>query len=67
MAFRPNYNQARGDRDRAKQQKKQEKLRRREEDAAQRKIDRGEAPDTQDTAETPTGDAPDPAGPVATQ
>ena len=42
MAFRPNYQQARGDRDRAKEQKKQEKLRRREEDAARRKAERGE-------------------------
>ena len=36
----PNYNQARGDRDRAKEQKKQERLRRREEDALRRKADR---------------------------
>ena len=33
----PNYNQARGDRNRAKEQKKQERLRRREEDALRRK------------------------------
>ena len=39
MAFRPNYRQARGERDRAKEQKKQEKLRKREEDAARRKGD----------------------------
>ncbi len=42
MAFKPNYQQARGDRNRAKEQKKQEKLRRREEDAAKRKAERGE-------------------------
>jgi hypothetical protein len=42
MAFRPNYQQARGDRNRAKEQKKQEKLRRREEDAAKRKAERGD-------------------------
>ena len=36
----PNYNQARGDRNRAKEQKKQERLRRREEDALRRKADR---------------------------
>lgn len=40
MAMRPNYNQQRGDRDRAKQQKKNEKLRKREEDAVRRKSDR---------------------------
>ncbi|MEJ0012646.1 MAG: hypothetical protein WDM94_08460 [Bauldia sp.] len=37
MAFRPNYNQQRGDRDRAKEQKKKERLQRREEDARKRK------------------------------
>ena len=42
MAFRPNYQQQRGDRTRAKEQKKQEKLRRREEDALKRKVERGE-------------------------
>lgn len=35
----PNYRQARGDRTRAKEQKKQERLRRREEDALRRKAD----------------------------
>ena len=39
MPFRPNYRQARGERDRAKQLKKQEKLRKREEDAAARKAE----------------------------
>jgi len=39
----PNYQQARGDRNRAKEAKKQEKLRRREEDAAKRKAERGKA------------------------
>jgi len=43
MAFRPNYQQQRGDRDRAKEQKKQEKLRKREEDALRRRAERGEA------------------------
>jgi hypothetical protein len=37
MAFKPNYNQQRADRNRAKDQKKQEKLRLKEEAAAQRK------------------------------
>ena len=59
MAFRPNYNQARGDRDRAKQQKKQEKLRRREEDAAKRKAERGEGPPVDETpAEQPGFEKP---------
>jgi hypothetical protein len=47
----PNYNQARGDRNRAKEQKKQERLRRREEDAQKRKSNR----------EPEAGDAPQPA------
>ena len=51
MAFRPNYQQQRGDRSRAKEQKKQEKLRRREEDAAKRRAERGEV-------DQPTGDSP---------
>jgi len=44
MAFKPNYQQQRGDRNRAKEQKKQEKLRRREEESARRKAGRDEAP-----------------------
>jgi hypothetical protein len=41
MASRlPNYRQARGDHNRANEQKKQERLRRREEDALGRKADR---------------------------
>ena len=40
----PNYNQARGDRNRAKEQKKQERLRRREEDALRRKEGRPPEP-----------------------
>jgi hypothetical protein len=40
MAFRVNYNQQRGDRDRAKAQKKKERLERREEDAKKRKAER---------------------------
>lgn len=56
MAFRPNYQQQRGDRDRAKELKKQEKLRRREEDAARRKAERGvgdpPAPDGEPDSET---------------
>ena len=45
MAFKPNYNQERANRNRSKQQKKQEKLQRREEDAAKRKAARGDAAD----------------------
>lgn len=37
MAFKPNYNQQRADRDRSKTRKKQEKLKRQEEQTAQRK------------------------------
>jgi hypothetical protein len=40
MAFRPNYQQQRGDRNRVKEQKKQERLRRRTEDAEKRKAER---------------------------
>jgi hypothetical protein len=53
MAFRPpNYQQQRGDRNRAKQQKKQEKQQRREEEAVKRKAERGDAPEL-DSAATP--------------
>jgi hypothetical protein len=40
MAFKVNYNQQRGDRERAKQQKKRERLARREEDSQKRKAER---------------------------
>ena len=40
MAFKPNYQQQRGDRNRAKEQKKKERLERREEDARKRKAER---------------------------
>lgn len=43
MAFKVNYQQQRNDRNRAKQAKKEEKLRLRQEEAAQRKA-AGEAP-----------------------
>ena len=45
MAFKPNYNQQRADRNRAKAQKKQEKLRRLEEETAKRKAACGDEPD----------------------
>jgi len=41
----PNYNQARGDRNRAKEEKKRERLRRKEEDALKRKATREEPTD----------------------
>jgi hypothetical protein len=40
MAYRPNYQQQRGDRNRAKEQKKRDRLARREEDADKRKAER---------------------------
>ena len=55
MPFRPNYRQARGERDRAKQQKKQEKLRKREEDAAARKTEHEPG---ENATDTPGDDAP---------
>ena len=42
MAFKPNYNQQRNDRQRSKDQKKQEKLQRRDEETARRQAGRGE-------------------------
>jgi len=38
MAFKPNYNQQRAERDRAKQAKKQEKLRQQQAQVAERKV-----------------------------
>lgn len=52
MAFKPNYNQQRAERDRAKAKKKQDKLKRLEEQAAQRKA-RDTTPDA-DTQEKDT-------------
>jgi hypothetical protein len=40
MPFKPNYKQERSERNRAKAQKKQERLQRREEDSAKRKAAR---------------------------
>jgi hypothetical protein len=51
MAFKPNYNQQRADRNRAKAQKKQEKLKRLEEETAKRKAARGGEPDAEKTPE----------------
>jgi hypothetical protein len=44
MAFKPNYNQQRAERNRAKAQKKQEKLKRLEEETAKRKAARVDEP-----------------------
>ena len=52
MAFKPNYNQQRAERDRAKELKKQEKLRLKEEEVAQRKA----AQNGSEEAETDTGE-----------
>jgi hypothetical protein len=45
MAFKPNYKQQRAERDRAKQAKKEEKLKQRQELAAQRKAAEAAEPD----------------------
>jgi len=47
MAYKPNYNQQRADRNRAKAQKNQEKLKRLEEETAKRKATRGDEPDAE--------------------
>ena len=51
MAFKPNYNQQRSDRNRAKEQKKQEKRKRLEEETTKRKAARGDAPNPDKTPE----------------
>ncbi|MGH6864972.1 MAG: hypothetical protein ACREDO_02060 [Methyloceanibacter sp.] len=53
MAFKPNYNQQRAERDRAKARKKQDKLQRLEEETAKRKAARGD----EDEAQDPSGEA----------
>ena len=45
MAFKPNYNQQRSERNRVKEAKKQEKLQRREEEVAKRKAARDDGID----------------------
>ena len=44
MAFKPNYNQQRSERNRVKEAKKQEKLQKREEEVARRKAARDAQP-----------------------
>lgn len=45
MAFKPNYGRERAERARAKQAKKEEKLKQRQEDAARRKAAKGDLPE----------------------
>lgn len=52
MGFKPNYNQKRRDRERAKEQKKQEKLQKRQEAAERRKAERDDAPVADGDGET---------------
>jgi hypothetical protein len=47
MAFKPNYRQQRGDRNRAKMQKQQEKLELRDEAAAKRRAEHDDPPPAQ--------------------
>jgi hypothetical protein len=54
MPFKPNYRQQRADRNRAKDQKKQEKLQRREEKVAERRA-------AKDASEEPVGGQDEPA------
>jgi hypothetical protein len=56
MAFKVNYNQQRAERDRAKQAKKEAKLREREEEANRRKMER----DNPGLAAAPSEDEPNP-------
>ena len=53
MAFKPNYNQQRAERDRNKQAKKDAKLREREEAAQRRKTDPDAPPETEEPAGEP--------------
>jgi hypothetical protein len=58
MPSRPNYNQQRNDRDRAKQQKQQEKLRRREDESARRKAGRMPTDGAEAEVQTPAPETP---------
>lgn len=58
MAFKPNYNQQRAERTRAKEQKKQEKLQRRQEESERRKA--GREPGDDSGAEPAGGDTGEP-------
>lgn len=52
MAFKPNYNQQRAERDRAKQAKKEAKLRERDEAAARRKAEDEAGPEVAPAADS---------------
>lgn len=56
MAFKPNYNQQRRDRDRAKERKNQEKQQRRKDAADRRKSGQGDAPDVDGAPEAARGE-----------
>jgi hypothetical protein len=56
MAFKPNYNQQRAERNRAKQAKKEAKLREQEEQTARRKAGLDPLPETPAEPETDTGE-----------
>jgi hypothetical protein len=56
MAFKPNYNHQRAERNRAKDQKKQDKRRRRDDEAARRKGTLDEPQPDADMVDTTTGD-----------
>jgi hypothetical protein len=58
MAFRPNYNRDRSDRDRAARAKSEEKQRRKDEKTAERKAERAAAEAPPETGAGPDGDAP---------
>ncbi|MEI6986378.1 MAG: hypothetical protein WCK65_09625 [Rhodospirillaceae bacterium] len=51
MAFKPNYNQQRSERTRAKQQKKQEKLQRRQDEPEKSDEMNGDQPNTHSNVE----------------
>lgn len=52
MAFKPNYNQQRAERDRAKQAKKEAKLRERDEAATRRKAEEDAGPEAVPAADS---------------
>lgn len=56
MAFKPNYNQQRAERDRAKEQKKKEKLLRQEEEVARRKGQLDDEANGETSADVPRDD-----------
>jgi hypothetical protein len=58
MAFKVNYNQQRGDRERAKEQKKKERLARRDEEAQKRKAGREGMPEGDDVEGSAAGGDP---------